>query len=356
MQTTILYQQHLAANAKIVDFAGWQMPLHYGSQIAEHHQVRNDAGMFDVSHMAVVDVIGHEAKPFLQYLLANDVTKLESGKALYSCMLNETGGIIDDLIVYHVDDQFYRLVLNAGTRAKDLAWLQQQAPAFKVKITPRNDLAMIAIQGPHALTKTQTVLKKFPLQSLIPFSFLLDKDWLIARTGYTGEEGYEVILPVAEAVNFWQALLSAGIKPCGLGARDTLRLEAGLNLYGTDMDESTSPLESNLAWTIAWQPESRNFIGRAALTLQQQQGLTQKMVGLILKERGVLRNHQKIQVGEVKGEITSGSFSPTLGHSIALARIPVDPEGECKTEIRGKYLLLQIVKLPFVRHGKKVFT
>lgn len=356
-QKTPLYEQHVQAGGKMVDFAGWDMPLHYGSQIEEHKQVRQDAGMFDVSHMNPVDVQGPQAKDFLRYLLANDVNKISPGKALYSCMLNETGGVIDDLIVYQLSENNYRLVLNAGTRAKDMTWLQQQGHNFNVNIKQRPDLAIIAIQGPQARNKVHQVfsaVQKAAVQNLKPFELAMTDNWLIARTGYTGEDGYEVILPIANVVNFWQALLNAGVKPCGLGARDTLRLEAGMNLYGTDMDESTSPLESNLAWTVAWNPAERNFVGRVALATQQQHGIKRRLVGLVLKERGILRNHQTVIVDGGKGEITSGSFSPTLDYSIALARVPATVGDHCYVEVRDKRLAAEIVKPPFVRQGKKV--
>lgn len=356
---TVLYKNHLAADGKLVDFAGWEMPIHYGSQLAEHHQVRQDAGIFDVSHMNPVDIEGPEAKAYLRHLLANDVAKITPGRALYSCMLNTQGGIIDDLIVYQLSLDFYRLVLNAGTRDKDIPWLQKQVGNFKVKVTPRTDLAIIAIQGPSARDKLKKVFT--PAQAelslgLKPFHVVSTGDWLIAATGYTGEDGYEIILPASAAEHFWQACLAHGIKPCGLGSRDTLRLEAGMNLYGTDMDESTTPLEVGLNWTVAWAPKDRDFIGRAALEKQQHAGVPNRQVGLILNERGVLRSHQ-IVCGDTdkKGEITSGTFSPTLNCAIALARLPADMNGSYTVDIRGKLLPVKIVKPPFVRHGQAVW-
>jgi aminomethyltransferase len=367
MHRTPLYEQHQKANARLVDFAGWEMPLHYGSQMEEHHKVRQDAGMFDVSHMGVIDISGTEASAFLRYLLANNVDRLQAGKALYTCMLNERGGVIDDLIVYFVEPDFYRLVVNAGTREKDLAWIQKQANAFSVAISERKDLAILAIQGPNACEKTLQALKALNLISqasdeshlnqLKNFHFAQLKNWFIARTGYTGEQGFEVILPAEEISGFWQALLKAGVYPCGLGARDTLRLEAGLNLYGQDMDESISPLESNLAWTVAFDPKERQFIGRDVLEKQKSEGLQQGLVGLVLEKPGVLRAHQKVIIeGLGEGEITSGTFSPTLGHSIALARIPVNIGNlPCHVVIRDKLVPVRIVKPPFVRNGKKYF-
>ncbi len=357
---TPLYQEHQTAGAKLVDFAGWDMPLHYGSQLEEHHKVRRDAGIFDVSHMAPVDIKGSDAKAFLRYLLANDVERMQLGKALYTCMLNEQGGIIDDLIVYYCAPDYYRLVVNAGTRQKDLAWIKKQAAKFSVTVTERTDLAILALQGPQARAKASQVFSHPKQQEVVnglkPFHFVEFEGWLIARTGYTGEDGFEIMLPAEKAAEFWQKFVAAGISPCGLGARDTLRLEAGLNLYGADMDETTTPLESNLTWTVAFTPD-RQFIGRAALEHQQQQGIARSLVGLILEERGVLRSHQKVVIeGMGEGEITSGGFAPTLGHAIALARVPSNVGTHCQVMMRDKLVPVRVIKPPFVRNGKKVFA
>ena len=354
---TPLYPNHLAAGGKIVDFAGWEMPLHYGSQLEEHHQVRRAAGMFDVSHMTVIDLSGARTQAFLQYLLANDVAKLkDSGKALYSCMLLESGGVIDDLIVYYFDPETYRMVVNAATRDKDLAWITRQAAAFGVTVQERDDLAMIAVQGPQARDKVGQVIAaglRDPIAALKPFFAQGSGDWLVARTGYTGEDGYEVMVPADEAGGFWESLREAGVAPCGLGARDTLRLEAGMNLYGTDMDESVSPLESGLGWTVAWEPTNRDFIGRQALEQQKAAGGLRRFVGLLLEDRGVLRNHLKVRLADgCEGEITSGGFSPSLGRAIALARVPAAIGNECEVEVRGKWLRARVVKAPFVRNGQ----
>ncbi len=353
---TPLYDTHVATNARMVDFGGWDMPVNYGSQIDEHHAVRRDAGMFDVSHMCVIDLHGNRVREFLRYLLSNDVGKLKtSGKALYSCMLNEHGGVIDDLIVYFMTDAWFRMVVNAGTRDKDIAWIKQYATAYNVEVKVRGDLAMIAVQGPNARTKVISVLGATtqPALELKPFTGGEFGEYFIARTGYTGEDGFEVMLPKEQVGDLWIKFKNAGIAQCGLGARDTLRLEAGMNLYGNDMDETQSPLESGLTWTIAFEPKDRNFIGRAALEQQQQAGIKRKMVGLILEDRGVLRSHQAVMVdGQSNGEITSGTFSPTLEQSIALARVPIAAEGEVKVDIRGKQLKARIVKYPFVRNGK----
>ncbi len=354
---TPLYDQHVALGAKMVDFAGWDMPIHYGSQIEEHHAVRRGAGMFDVSHMCVVDVEGARAREYLRYLLANDVARLDGapGKALYTCMLNERGGVIDDLIVYYLDDLWYRLVVNAGTREKDIAWLRRFADDYGVEVVERDDLAMIAVQGPEARGKVHAVLGDIiePARDLKRFNALEVDDIFIARTGYTGEDGYEMVLPADGAEDIWRRLHEAGVVPCGLGARDTLRLEAGLNLYGQDMNEDVSPLESGLGWTVAFEPADRDFIGRPVLDEQRKAGPAAKLVGLVLEDKGVLRPHQKVFAeGLGEGETTSGSFAPTIGVAIALARIPSGDAERVEVEIRGRRLAARVVKPPFVRGGK----
>lgn len=354
---TPLYEEHLAAGGKMVDFSGWDMPINYGSQIEEHHAVRKGAGIFDVSHMTVVDLTGERVREFLRYLLANNVDRLkESGKALYSCMLNERGGVIDDLIVYFIREDFFRMVVNAGTRDKDLAWLQTQAVSFQVEVTERDELAMVAVQGPEARNTVLSVLdteKRSAAEALSPFKGAIAGEWFIARTGYTGEDGFEIILPATEAAAFWRQLVAAGVRPAGLGARDTLRLEAGMNLYGSDMDEDISPLEAALGWTVAWEPAERDFIGRPELERQRAGGATRKLVGLVLEDKGVLRNHQRVVVdGDSDGEVTSGSFSPTLGRAIAFARVPAGISDSCQVDVRGRLLNVRVVKPPFVRNGK----
>ena len=357
---TPLYQCHLDAGAKLVDFAGWEMPINYGSQITEHAVVRSDAGMFDVSHMTVVDVSGSQAKAYLQNLLANDVARLKvEGKALYSCMLNEQGGVIDDLIVYYLRENFYRVVINSATREKDLAWLARQAEAYTDLITRfRDDVAMIAVQGPRAIEKSIPLFDEHQQQALVKlarFQGAEFDDCFVARTGYTGEDGFEILMLSDQIANLWDRLLAAGVVPCGLGARDTLRLEAGMNLYGSDMDETTSPLVSGLSWTVAMSDE-RAFIGRPALEAQKGEGVKQAFVGLLLLDKGVLRNHLRVVTSVGDGEITSGSYSPTLQKSIAMARIPAAVTGEVEVEMRNKLLKAKIVKLPFVREGKSMLT
>jgi len=350
----------------MVDFGGWDMPLQYGSQIAEHHAVRRGAGVFDVSHMCVVDLEGARVRPFLQRLLANDVGKLKApGKALYGCMLNETGGVIDDLIVYFLEDSWFRAVVNAGTRDTDLAWIRRQAAAFGVQVIERTDLAMLAVQGPEARAKAAGLLSPSGGSSALALEAFFGREidgWFIARTGYTGEDGFEIMLPGTEAERVWKVLSSAGVTPCGLGARDTLRLEAGMNLYGNDMDASTHPFESGLGWTVALEPRERAFIGREALEAIRARGPQRKLVGLLLEGRGVLRSHQKVlvpQAGESaagEGEITSGTFSPTLERSIALARVPAAAAASVQVDIRGKLHGARIVRPPFVRHGKALVS
>jgi len=353
MKRTPLYECHLTASAKMIDFFGWEMPLHYGSQLQEHHTVRQQAGVFDVSHMTIIDCQGSKATAYLRWMLANNVDRLIPGKALYTCMLNEKGGIIDDLIVYKITEDSYRLVVNSATREKDLSWLQQHRADDAIILQERTDLAMVAIQGAQIRKKMSLLFSDSDAQAILnlkPFFAVILKDFFIARTGYTGEDGFEIILPAKKAPSFWGKIVSAGIQPCGLGARDTLRLEAGLNLYGADMDEEVSPLESNLAWTVALEPKDRQFIGRDALEQQVVKGISQKLVGLILEGPGVLRHHQKIIINNtIVGEITSGSFSPSLQKGIALARVPATIGSQCLVEIRGKQVPAHVIKPPFVQ-------
>ncbi|CAB5505390.1 Aminomethyltransferase (glycine cleavage system T protein) (EC 2.1.2.10) [uncultured Gammaproteobacteria bacterium] len=355
MKQTPLYQAHLDANGKMVDFGGWEMPLNYGSQLEEHNQVRHDVGMFDVSHMSVVDFKGAEAKQFLRVLIANDVDKLKTkGKALYSCMLNEAGGVIDDLIVYYQNDTDYRMVINAGTTEKDIAWINAQAQGFDVCVEPKFDLAMIAVQGPNAREKVYQAIPGTEeiCGELKPFNAASLGGLFIARTGYTGEDGFEIMLPSSSAEFTWKMLLEAGVKPCGLGARDTLRLEAGMSLYGSEMNEAVSPLEAALTWTLDLSDKSRAFVGRDALEILQQKGTNKTIVGLVLEGKGVIRDHQKVMTNLGEGEVTSGSFSPTMGKAIALASVPKGSEGICEIEMRHKMVSAKIVKPPFVRNGK----
>ncbi len=354
---TPLYEKHLQENAKMVDFAGWDMPIQYRGVIEEHHAVRKEAGMFDVSHMLSVDITGENAKVFIRYLLANDVSKISKGKAIYSCMLNHEAGIVDDLIAYYFADNFIRLVINAGNRVTDITWIREYAGRFNVEIKVRDDLAIIAVQGPKARQKANIALGNLVTQeveNLKPFTMYKTGEWMIACTGYTGEDGYEISLPVAEAAAFWDKLKEAGVMSCGLAARDTLRLEAGMNLYSQDMDLTTTPVESALMWTVSWTAD-RDFIGKEALIAKKSQ-IDMQLVGLVLLDRGVLRHGQKVIIEgcDKCGVITSGTFSPTLAESIALARIPKNAE-VVFVEIRNRLIPAKIVQFPFVRKGEKVY-
>ena len=357
---TPLYPRHLELGARMVDFGGWDMPLHYGSQLEEHHAVRRAAGTFDVSHMRVVDLEGARTREFLSNLLANDVAALAvPGKALYSCMLNEAGGVLDDLIVYYRDATRFRLVVNAGTADADVAWIGGRASAFGVAVRERRELALIAVQGPRARALTVALLPAPDRAAALALPRFAGcalpasgPDHFIARTGYTGEDGFELMLPAHGAVPLWDALLAGGVRPCGLGARDTLRLEAGMNLYGHDMDARTTPLESGLDWTVAF-GVGRAFVGRAALEAQRAAGVQRRLVGLVLEDKGVLRDHQRVVVaGLGEGEVTSGSWAPTLERSIALARVPAAALERVQVEVRGRLLNARVVKPPFVRDGR----
>jgi aminomethyltransferase len=355
LRRTPLYRVHVESGAKMVDFAGWSMPVHYGSQLEEHARVRRDAGMFDVSHMLPVDVRGAGARDFLRRVLANDVVRLKkAGKALYTCMLDENAGVLDDLIVYAREDGNYRAVVNAGTADKDVAWLdlQRERLGAEVELVPRRDLAIVAVQGPNARAKfwaARPALRAIS-EPLSSFEAAASRETFVARTGYTGEDGFEIMLPATESEALWRALAQNAIAPAGLGARDTLRLEAGMNLYGQDMDEHVTPLECGLGWTVDLSSD-RDFIGRAALERSPPRA---KFTGLVLNDRGVMRAHQRVRTTAGEGEITSGGFSPTLNRSIALARVPplLEANAEIEVEMRGHWTKARMVKPPFVRNGK----
>ncbi len=357
---TPLHDIHVKSGAKLVDFGGWDLPLSYGSQLEEHHAVRRDAGMFDVSHMCVVDLAGVRTREFLRRLLANDVGRLRTpGKALYTCMLREDGGILDDLLAYFIAQDSFRLIVNAGTRRKDLDWIGGHAQAFGVEVRERTDLAILAVQGPNARAKAAVLLAADDRQAalaLAPFTAATFGSRFVSRTGYTGEDGFEIVLPGDECAAAWESLRAAGVMPAGLGARDTLRLEAGMNLYGSDMDESRHPLESGLSWTVAFEPEERDFIGRRAL--ERLRGVPgARLTGLIMEERGVLRAHQRVFArDDALGEITSGTFSPTLNRSIAFARLNAIDGPWVSVDIRGKRHAARVVEPPFVRHGRALIS
>ncbi|WP_397595777.1 glycine cleavage system aminomethyltransferase GcvT [Silanimonas sp.] len=358
-KSTVLNATHRARGARMVDFGGWDMPLNYGSQIEEHHLVRRDAGMFDVSHMTVVDLRGEQVRPFLRKLVANSVDKLKvPGKALYACMLNPQGGVIDDLIVYFMGESWFRVVVNAATRDKDLPWIEAQAKPFDVAVQERPELSMIAVQGPSARAKFASLLSAEASATVLALGRFAAAEvagpqgsLFVARTGYTGEDGFEVIVPEGDAVALWEALEGADVGPAGLGARDTLRLEAGMALYGQDMDDSVSPLEAGLAWTVAFD-EGRDFTGRSVLEAQKAAGVPRQTIGLVMDEKGVLRHGQPVHTASGVGEILSGTFSPTLGRSIALARVPGGELGAVEVDIRGKRIPVRVVKYPFVREGQ----
>lgn len=357
---TVLNAAHRRLGAKMVDFGGWDMPLSYGSQIEEHHQVRRAAGMFDVSHMTVVDLLGGNVRAFLRTLLANAIDKLQQpGKALYSCMLDTRGGVIDDLIVYFLAEDRFRLVVNAGTRDKDLAWIGRHAQAFSVEVVERPELAMIAVQGPQARQAVVDLVREADRDAVAGAGRFTAVEataregglLFIARTGYTGEDGFEVVLPESSAEAFWDALLAAGVAPAGLGARDTLRLEAGMNLYGQDMDETVTPWEAGLGWTVSLDA-GRDFIGRQALEQQKAEGVPRRLVGLVMDDKGVLRHGQRVLTEGGEGEVLSGTFSPTLGKAIAFARVPAGDVGQVRVDIRGREVPVRVVKFPFVRDGQ----
>ena len=353
---TPLHEHHLALQARMVDFGGWHMPVNFGSQIEEHLAVRQSAGIFDVSHMTVWEITGQDTIHFLRKLLANDIASVSDspGKALYSCMLNPQGGVIDDLIVYYVSDTRCRMVTNAGTREKVAAWLAEQSTDFDVTVDERPDLALIAIQGPEAINRFSGIIDDDFAKALAQvkkFGSIEYGNWFTGRTGYTGEDGVEVILPDIEAPSLWQRLLDSGLQACGLGARDTLRLEAGLCLYGNDLDEDHTPLESGLLWTVSLKDPERDFIGRAALETQAQAS-TPRLIGLALENKGVLRSQQKVFNNEQEaGEITSGTWSPSLERSIAMARVQGNVGQTCSVEIRGKQVPATVVPVPFIKNG-----
>ena len=355
---TPLFQAQLALGAKMINFHGWEMPLHFGSQLLEHEKVRLHAGIFDVSHMNIVDLIGDEAGLFLNYLLTASIDSLPSTKrALYTCICNEEGGIIDDLIVYGLASDRFRLVFNAATRTRVNHWLSEQIKPFKAQIQMRPELAMIAIQGPKALALSSTVLGEHlaeAIKALKAFAYTQQGEIFIARTGYTGEAGLEIIGPDAQILDLWKAFLDQGVQACGLAARDSLRIEAGLLLNGQDMDEQTSPLESNLESCIHWEPANRAFIGRQSLEKQKRQGSHRRLVGLTLTEKAILRTGQKVMIdGLAQGVVTSGSFSPSLGQSIGFARVPQDTPKQVMVQIRNKLQPAKVGPLKFLNKGRK---
>lgn len=360
MKQTALHSQHVALQAKMVDFSGYSMPLQYQSQLQEHRAVRQYAGIFDVSHMVTITITGNDTLAFIRHLVANDIQQITAGKAMYTCMLNPDGGVIDDLIVYYFNDQHCRLIVNAACASKDIAWMQQVATAFNTTITTPPDMAILAIQGPQALALAPSILPapyQDSIAALKPFHTVSHDTGFIARTGYTGEDGFEIVVPNEQAMTIWQRALQANIMPCGLAARDTLRIEAGLNLYGQDMDEDTSPLIANLQWTVSLKDKKRDFIGKQAFIHQMQRGIEHKLVGIAMTQAGVLRNQQAIAFDHHdNGIITSGSFSPTLNHAIGFARVPIHAPTTGIIEHRKKITSVYLTALPFVRKGQACQT
>ena len=294
MNKTPLHNAHIQLGAKMVNFSNWEMPISYSSLIEEHNAVRTSAGIFDVSHMSVFDFDGDNQVAFFKKIFANDIKKIyKDNKAIYGALLNEEGGILDDLIIYHANNKF-RLVSNCSTREQNKQWLEKHALEFGVKVMERSDMGILAIQGPDALNKIQGV-KEIDAQvnTLQSFGCMFEGDKLYARTGYTGEDGLELIVPTQDINHLWDQALEMGCTPVGLGARDTLRLEAGLNLYGNDMTINNHPYESNLGWTIDMSDKNREFIGKNAL-LSIDQSKSQKIVGIILQDKGVLRSGYEI--------------------------------------------------------------
>ena len=354
LKTTPLNAVHRELGARMVPFAGWDMPLHYGSQLHEHQATRTGAAMFDVSHMLVLDVEGRDAREFLRVLIANDVARLRTdGSALYSCMLNEEGGVLDDLIVYAMAQNTYRIVVNAGTAEGDVAWMTKirDARGYACELHPRRDLALIAVQGPQARERAHAACPATRVAERISrFHAAGDEALWIARTGYTGEDGYEIMLPASDAEAWWRALLTGGVAPAGLGARDTLRLEAGMNLYGQDMDADVTPYEAGLAWTVVMDGD-RDFVGKRALQLREPR---YDFLGILLTDKGVMRAHQPVRTSRGAGQLTSGGFAPTMNASIGLARLPrgVAAGDDVEVEIRERALHARVVQPPFVRNGR----
>lgn len=349
---TALHDRHVAAGAAMVDFHGWLMPIQYTSIIDEHHAMRRAVGMTDISHMGQVEVDGPQAAEGLQRLMTNDLRKLtQNGQALYTLMLNEQGGIIDDLIVYRLEPQRYLVIVNCGGRTTDLDWMRAHA-GRGITVKPIWDgRGMLAVQGPKAgemftklFGKGWDALERFTAQ---PRAFD-GKQALVSRTGYTGSDGFEVCLEDAALVALWDRLMEQQVTPVGLGARDTLRLEAGYRLYGNEMDEATSPWEVDLGWTVAL--DKGEFIGREA-ALQQRRGIKRKLVGFVMRDRGIPRHGCEMTVdGKVVGQVTSGSVSPSTGQNVGLGYVPLElavPETKIWARIRGRDVEAQVVKLPF---------
>src|SRR5579863_9766178 len=363
LKRTPLYDEHRALGARLVEFSGWEMPVQYTSISDEHEAVRTRAGLFDVSHMGEFKVEGPGALSFLQHLVPNDVSRLANGQALYTQLCLPNGNTIDDLLVYHIGDDHYMLVVNAGNIEKDFAWVSKQAGNFPhVQVSNQSDAtALLALQGPAAQSILQP-LTKTDLASIRYYHFAMGTvdgiDCIISRTGYTGEDGFELYCSSADVVKLWRAVLAAGkergLLPAGLGARDTLRLEAGYCLYGHELDEATNPLEASLGWTIKL--NKGEFIGHDALAKIKEQGTKRKLVGIEMVERGVCRGGYGIFIdGQQIGALTSGAPSPTLNKNIGMGYVEAAyavPGTPVSIDIRGKQTAAQIVALPFYKRNK----
>jgi aminomethyltransferase len=363
LKRTPLYEQHKALGGRMVEFGGWEMPVQYSSILDEHQAVRTNAGLFDVSHMGEFKVEGAGALPFLQYLVPNDVSKLAIGQALYTQLILPGGGTIDDLLVYHLDEGHYMLVVNAANIAKDFAWVQEQARNFPdvAVIDQSETTALLALQGP----KAEAILQPFTdvdLSTIRYYHFapgtVDGAHCIISRTGYTGEDGFELYCAPVMVAKLWNDLLEAGkaqgLKPAGLGARDTLRLEAAYCLYGHELDEQTNPLEANLGWTVKL--NKGEFIGREALLRVKQEGPQKKLVGIEMVERGVPRGGYTIYADEQPiGTLTSGAPGPTVGKNIGLGYVRPEfatPGQPVQIDIRGKRTAAKIAALPFYKRQK----
>ena len=360
LKKTPLYDQHVALGAKMVPFAGYDMPVQYAGVSHEHHVVRQKVGMFDVSHMGEFWVEGEEATAFLNSVTSNDVSKLTPGKVQYSCLPNATGGIVDDLLVYCVNGTTYMLVVNASNMAKDWAWLNKFAGNYDVKMTDASDdTALLAVQGPLAAQALQS-LTDLDLGSMTYYTFGIGSfagvpNVVVSATGYTGAGGFEIYLPNAHAAAAWDAIISAGapfgLEPIGLGARDTLRLEMGFCLYGNDIDDTTSPIEAGLGWITKF---SKDFTNSAALKAQKENGVARKLVGIKMIDRGIPRHGYPIvdADGNAVGEVTSGTMAPSLNEAIGMAYVPTAsaaPGSTVWVEVRGKALKAEVVSLPFYK-------
>ena len=346
---------HKQNAARMIDYAGFRMPLHFGSQIAEHVAVRNCAGMFDISHTRIVDLHGVNVLDWLRKLLVSDVAKLSDGGAQYSCMCRPDGGVVDDLVVFRLAADHFRITLSGATHQKSLAWLNSQRPA-DVEICKLQDTAFIAVQGPDAVSRTSMAFEDLgrsaDLLSMDRFTAQITNDWFVARTGYTGEDGVEIALPSSDALPLWNALAEQGVTAAGLGARNTLRLEAGLALSGRDLDSRHSPVESGIGHTIDTNDPDREFIGREILEDHKLFGGSCLQIGIVLEGRGVLKHGQVVErVGREIGRITSGSFSPSKEVSIALARVNQTFKGGCDVQIGEQLVSARITSVPFLPHN-----